>query len=105
MSRVVENMGLGSKLEAFLGNFQIEGICERWENVQGLEKNYVKDILCTFANEARVILGLVENFLNPEIRILEVGAGICLFRIFLRAKIIMLWLLSRHYVGLVVLRK
>ena len=86
MSCVVRNMGLGRKLEAFLGNFPIEGICECLENEQGLEKNYVKDILCTFANETRVTLGLVENFLNPEIRILEVGAGICLFSIFLKSE-------------------
>lgn len=86
MSCVVRNMGLGSKLEAFLGSFPIESICERLENEQGLEKNYAKDILCTFANETRVTLGLVENFLNPEIRILEVGGGICLFSIFLKSE-------------------
>jgi len=86
MSRVVRNMGLGSKLEAFLANFEIEGICEYLGNEQGLERNYVKDILCTFANETRVALSLVEKFLNSEIRILEVGAGICLFSIFLKSE-------------------
>ena len=86
MSCVVENMGLRSKLELFLTNFEIEGICERLKNEHGLERDYVSDILLTFANETRITLSLVEKFLNPEARILEVGAGICLFSIFLKSE-------------------
>ena len=86
MNRVVGNMGLGSKLELFLANFETEGICERLKNGHGFERNYVSDLLLTFANETRVTLSLVEEFLNPDMRILEVGAGICLFSIFLRSE-------------------
>jgi len=86
MRGVVGSMELGNKLESFLGNFNIEDICDRLENEESLERDYVKDLLGTFANETRVTLSLVEQFLNSRLRILEVGAGICLFSIFLKSE-------------------
>ena len=80
----MRNVGLESKLEAFLLTFDIESICERLGNECGLQENYVKDILCTFVNETRATLSLVKNKLNLGMRILEVGAGICLFSLFLK---------------------
>jgi len=79
-------MVLEHKLEAFLEDFEIEGICNRLVSEDGLARNHVYDVLRTFANETRVTLGLVEKFLNPEKRILEIGAGICLFSIFLKSE-------------------
>lgn len=88
-----DNMVLARKLEAFLEDFKIGGICHRLANQDGLAPIHVNEILHTFANEARVTLALVEKFLNSEMRILEVGAGICLFAIFLRSE-------NYHVVGL-----
>jgi 2-polyprenyl-3-methyl-5-hydroxy-6-metoxy-1,4-benzoquinol methylase len=86
MSGGVGNMGLRAKLEAFLGAFNLERVCDQLVHEDGLARTYAHEVLHTFANEARVTLDLVEKFLKSEIRILEVGAGICLFSIFLKTE-------------------
>ena len=83
---MVEKKILRRKLTEFLRDFEINGISDCLRNGHELKGNDVCDLLLTFANEARVTLSLVEKFLNPEMRILEVGAGLCLFSIFLKSE-------------------
>lgn len=45
-----------------------------------------REFLSLYANETRVALRLVRDHLKPGSRILEVGAGLCLFSLFLKSR-------------------
>ena len=46
----------------------------------------IRSTLTTYANEAHVTLNVVGDSLTPSQRILEVGAGLCLFSLFLKSE-------------------
>jgi len=74
---------LASRLDAFLTGLPVQDIAARAAVSTGRDAAGIAQILETFRNEARATLALVEDYLRPELRLLEVGAGLCLFSVFL----------------------
>lgn len=75
---------MNKKLESFLASIPIEEISRRLELSHSIDKEYIVKLLETFSNEARVTLDLVGNRLVKNKRVLEIGAGLCLFSLFLK---------------------
>ncbi len=71
-------------LEAFLARLPADDIVSGASRESGLERARLEALFETFANEARAALTLVERHLAPGRRMLEVGAGLCLFSLFLK---------------------
>ncbi len=77
-------MELHTRLERFLGELPLTALAETASRKAGRPVPEVMEIFETFANETRATLRLVVDDLKPEQRILEVGAGLCLFSSFLK---------------------
>lgn len=75
---------LADRLDAFLTELPVQSIAGRAAEKTGGDAVHIGRILETFRNEARATLALVEGHLRPGLRLLEVGAGLCLFSVFLR---------------------
>jgi len=75
---------LESRLGRFLAKLPVESIARQAARVTGRDEAYITQLLETFRNEARATLAVVEAHLRTEGRMLEVGAGLCLFSLFLR---------------------
>jgi len=75
---------LATRLDEFLASIPVDQlsleIAERGQSAQ----LPVTDILSTYINEARVSFALIENHLDTDSRILEIGAGLCLLSLFLK---------------------
>jgi len=73
------------RLEAFLSALPAEEIVrDARARTDGSTQADYGGLLTTFANETRVALDLVRPLLNRDARMLEVGAGLCLFSLFLK---------------------
>lgn len=68
----------------FLEQIPVEKISAQVAEQSGHDRKEISDLLKTFSNESRVTLDLVINDLDPEKRMLEVGAGLCLTSLFLK---------------------
>jgi len=75
---------LESRLGRFLAKLPVESIARQAAQATGRDEAHITQILKTFRNEARATLAVVEPHLRTEGRMLEVGAGLCLFSLFLR---------------------
>lgn len=75
---------LTQRLDRFLAGLPLEAIADQAAAESGRDKDSVAQTLDTFRNESRATLGLVAPLLMPGMRLLEVGAGLCLFSLFLR---------------------
>ena len=77
-------MELYTRLERFLGELPLTALAETASRKADRPVPEVMEIFETFANETRATLRLVIDNLTPGQRILEVGAGLCLFSSFLK---------------------
>jgi len=72
---------LSVQLKHFLDSIELDAILL---GIPESERVEAKATYQTFANEAQVALSLIENELNFDQEILEVGAGLCLLSLFLK---------------------
>ncbi|ATX82053.1 Methyltransferase domain-containing protein [Mariprofundus ferrinatatus] len=72
-----------SAQERFLEQLPVESISARVAEQSGHDRNEISALMNTFSNESRITLDLVIDKLDPEKRMLEVGAGLCLLSLFL----------------------
>ncbi len=77
-------MNLISKFNRFLTLMPIERLTKKISDETGKEEKDVSEVLNTYINESRASLVFVEPLLAPAIRILEVGAGLCVLSLFLK---------------------
>lgn len=75
---------LGPELEQFLDDLPCSELAQRISQRSGTSEAEIAAMLTTYINEARVTLDVVGDALDRDRRILEVGAGLCLFSLFLR---------------------
>jgi len=80
----VNHNDLAIRLEAFLADLPVQTLGDKAAAASGCDAGHVRQILETFRNEAHATLELVADRLRPDVRLLEVGAGLCLFSLFLR---------------------
>jgi len=80
----VTDSQLATRLDTFLGELPLESIAGQAAQISGKDAAGIAQILATFRNEARATLALVVGHLEKDARLLEVGAGLCLFSVFLR---------------------
>ncbi len=74
---------LSARLEAFLRAMPRARITAGLVARCGMAADEAGAFLETYANEARATLGLIGEDVEPGIKMLEVGAGLCLFSLFL----------------------
>ena len=74
------------KLDAFIRQLPINEICIKLEKKHAIDRNYTNHIIETFSNETKVTLRLIADYLLKDKRTLEVGAGLCIFSIFLKSE-------------------
>ncbi|MDQ6957780.1 MAG: methyltransferase domain-containing protein [Mariprofundaceae bacterium] len=72
------------KLERFLSELPVDAVVQQTARQFGKPETEVASLLQTFSNEARVTLDVVGGHLSTKGRLLEVGAGLCLFSLFLK---------------------
>jgi len=77
---------LQSGLELFLKDIPIAEIVRDAAHRIGRDESEVTALLETFINETRATLDVVEAYLDIKKHTLEVGAGLCLFSLFLKKK-------------------
>ncbi len=75
---------LKAALEHFLAALPRRRLVESIREATGRNPSEITTLLDIFSNEARATLDLVAPHLDPDKRLLEVGAGLCLFSLFLR---------------------
>jgi len=80
----MNNGDLRPKLEAFLSGIPIAVIVRDATCHSERGKTEITTLLETFINETRVALDVVETHLDMQKNMLEVGAGLCLFSLFLK---------------------
>ena len=72
------------KLDAFLASLPIGRMSGELAQRCGMTQDEAQKFLMVYVNEMQVTLGLVEGYIKPGIKVLEVGAGLCLFSVFLK---------------------
>ena len=82
--RDADKRGIAGRLERFLTKFPLESIAAEAAVSTSRDAAEIRSVLDTFCNEARATLAVVEPALHSGHRMLEVGAGLCLFSLFLR---------------------
>lgn len=73
-------------LDRFLQELLSDRLVERIAARSGQDTNTVRAKLAIYANEVPVGLRLIDGLVRPGMRVLEVGAGLCLLSLFLRAQ-------------------
>jgi 2-polyprenyl-3-methyl-5-hydroxy-6-metoxy-1,4-benzoquinol methylase len=73
-------------LDRFLHDLLSDRLVERIAARSGENTEAVRRKLAIFANEVPVGLRLIDGFVRPDARVLEVGAGLCLLSLFLRTQ-------------------
>jgi len=79
-----ENASLLTELNHFLAEIPFANLAEKLAGENRLDEAVVRSMLDTYANESRVTVELIADHLQPHLRILEIGAGLCLTSLFLR---------------------
>lgn len=74
---------LQQELRLFLDAIRLEDLSDGFSAAEIKESKVTLDI---FKGEAQVTLSLIERYLNHEVKLLEVGAGLCLLSLFLKSK-------------------
>lgn len=79
-------MAIEENLDTFLDSIPVQVISQKITSLPVNQRTTetVAELLATYANEARAALSLISPFLSKDIRILEVGAGLCLLSFFLK---------------------
>jgi len=79
-------ISLKRRLEQFLDELPQTSIVRQVSRDTGCTPAVAEKMLETYANEAQITFNLVASSLSREKRILEVGAGLCLFSLFLKSE-------------------
>jgi len=82
--RATSIINLQEKLEEFLRSMPGKKIVELLISRSGMAAEEAEKFLGLYANEMRTTLELVNGKIEPGFKILEVGAGLCLFSVFLK---------------------
>ena len=77
---------LEPRLERFLAILPWDELACQLNLETGMPETDIRSTLTTYANEAHVTLNMVGDSLSPGQRILEIGAGLCLFSLFLKSE-------------------
>jgi len=77
-------MFIEKKLDLFIEKIPRRKIIDDTVLATKANPEQISRILDTFINETRVCLNLIKEYLSPQLHILEVGAGLCLFSLFLK---------------------
>lgn len=77
-------VGLQEKLDEFLRSMPMEVLVGRLASRCGMTAEEAGTFLELYANEMRTTLGLVGEKIEPGLKMLEIGAGLCLFSVFLK---------------------
>ncbi|WP_025386101.1 class I SAM-dependent methyltransferase [Legionella oakridgensis] len=72
------------ELESFIHKIPKKQIIEDAVATTHCSTQQISSILDTYINETRVSLNLVKEYLSKELSILEIGAGLCFFSLFLK---------------------
>ncbi|HXH72020.1 MAG TPA: methyltransferase domain-containing protein [Mariprofundaceae bacterium] len=80
------NTELNQRLDDFLASLPMHAIAGEVSGRIGRSAPDIEAMLGMYANEARASLALVAGHLEPGARILEAGAGLCIFSIFLKSQ-------------------
>lgn len=72
------------KLEQFLNQLNPSLVHAHFDDKLNIDKEAVSTSIGIYANESRVAFMLIKKHLDKNIRILEVGAGLCLLSVFLK---------------------
>jgi SAM-dependent methyltransferase len=72
------------RLDRFLAGLPLNAIAKQAAAESGRDEAGIAQTMETFRNESRATFNLVAPYLRPGMRLLEVGAGLCLFSLFLR---------------------
>ncbi|HEY1772233.1 MAG TPA: class I SAM-dependent methyltransferase [Gammaproteobacteria bacterium] len=80
-----ETAGLQGELDRFLASMPIEKLSGELALRCGMTEDDAKSFLMEYVNEMQITLDLVDGNIRTGSRILEVGAGLCLFSVFLKA--------------------
>lgn len=75
---------LQERLEEFLQSMPVERLAGELASHCGMTEEEARKFLGLYANEMHTTLDLVCGRIEPELKMLEVGAGLCLFSLFLR---------------------
>lgn len=75
---------LQKRLNEFLQSIPVERLAKELASSCGMSSEEARMFLEVYANEMRMTLELVGEKLEPGLKMLEVGAGLCLFSVFLR---------------------
>ncbi len=75
---------LRAKLEDFLQSLPLERLAAELASRCDMSRGEAEAFLETYANETRTTFDLVGEHVRPGLRMLEVGAGLCLFSVFLK---------------------
>lgn len=75
---------LHEKLSEFLQSMPVERLAAELASRCGMSGEDARKFLGVYANEMHTTLDLVGEKLEPGLKMLEVGAGLCLFSLFLR---------------------
>jgi len=73
-----------SRLDQFLAELPVQSIASLAAGATHRDAADIAQTIETFRNEARATFAVVAPHLRPETRLLEVGAGLCLFSLFLK---------------------
>lgn len=71
-------------LEQFIATIPVESMADKLGTLNNIPHQHALQILATYINEMRVAMQLIEPLLDHDQRILEVGAGLCLFSLYLK---------------------
>jgi len=77
---------LKESLQSFLEQIPFEELAAQVALEHGYQEQEIQSLFDTFANESLVTMELIIADLDPQHRLLEVGAGLCLTSLFLKKK-------------------
>jgi SAM-dependent methyltransferase len=77
---------LQPRLDAFLARLPLDAMVSRIQATSSFSREAIASTLTTFINETHATLAVVESRIDRKQRVLEVGAGICLFSAFLKSE-------------------
>jgi len=79
-----KNASLLKELDDFLSTMPVAELATKLAENSALKAGAVRVMLDTYANESRLTVALIQHHVHPDMRILEVGAGLCLTSLLLK---------------------
>lgn len=77
-------MDLEKELELFIENIPLQLLTKQVTIATHKKEEHIFKIITTFVNESRISFNLIKSYLSHDLKILEVGAGLCFFSLFLK---------------------